>query len=86
MKGVSLSKVAAQEMLTTPAGTFETFRIERQVKQFNAADPSRATELQFVLRFAPQINHWVRRTELTKVQTHTLETTSDELTAFGRKQ
>jgi hypothetical protein len=86
MKGVSLSKVAAQEMLTTPAGTFETFRIERQVKQVNAADPSRVTEFQFILWFAPQINHWVRRTELTKVQTHTLENISDELTAFGRKQ
>jgi hypothetical protein len=86
MKGVSLSKVATQEMLTTPAGTFDTFRIERQVKQFNPADPSRLYELQFVLWFAPQINHWVRRTILAKLQKRTSGSTSDELVAFGRKQ
>jgi hypothetical protein len=78
--------VAAQEMLTTPAGTFDTFRIERQVKQFSPADPSRVFELQFVLWFAPQINHWVRRTIVSKVQKHVRGSTSDELTAFGGKQ
>ncbi|SRR6266700_3583493 len=86
VKGASWSKVAAQESVTTPAGTFETFRIERQVKQFNAADPSRSTDIQFVLWFAPQINHWVRRTTLIKVEKRTRESRSDELIEFGRKQ
>jgi hypothetical protein len=86
MKGVSLSKIAAQEMLTTPAGTFETFRIERKAQQFDAANPSKLIEMQFVLWFAPQINHWVRRTIVSKVQKHVRGSSSDELTAFGGKQ
>jgi hypothetical protein len=86
MKGTSLSKVTMQEMTTTQAGTFDTYRIERQVREVNAADPSRSIEHQFVLWFAPQINHWVRRTTLTKVEKRTRASTMDELVAFGRKQ
>jgi hypothetical protein len=85
-KGTSASKVVAQEPMTTAAGTYDTFKIERQFKEFNAADPSRLTEVQFVLWFAPQINHWVRRTTLTKVQKRTISNTSDELIELGRKQ
>jgi hypothetical protein len=85
-KGTSISKVAAKESITTGAGTFDTFRIERQVKEYNAADPSRVTEAQVVLWFAPQINHWVRRSVITKVDRRTLSSTIDELTGFGRKQ
>jgi len=82
----SLSKVAAQETITTPAGTFETFKIERQVKEFNAADPSRYRDLESVVWFAPQINHWVRRTFLAKLQKRTVSRTTDELIEIIRKQ
>jgi hypothetical protein len=85
-KGTSSSKVLAQETLTTPAGTFETYKIERQVKEVNAADPSRLTEIQFDLWFAPQINHWIRRTTLTKLDKRMRSNETDELTGFGRKQ
>jgi hypothetical protein len=85
MKGVSLSKVAAQESVTTPAGTFDTFRIERQVKEFNATDPSRSIEMQFVLWYAPQIDHWVRRTAATRVDKRLRSNSSDELIEFGHK-
>jgi hypothetical protein len=86
MKASSLSKVVAQETVTTPAGTFGTFKIERQVKDFNIADPSRSTETQFVLWYAPEINHWVRRTIVTKVSKRTVSNESDELIEYGRKQ
>jgi len=85
-KGTSVSKIAAQETITTDAGMFDTFRIERQVKQFNTRDPSTLSEQQFVLWYAPQINHWVRRTTLTKVQKRTVSSTSDQLIDLSRKQ
>jgi hypothetical protein len=65
---------------------FETYKIERQVREVSAADPSRQTEIQFDLWFAPQINHWVRRTTLTKVDKRTRSNETDELIELGRKQ
>jgi hypothetical protein len=85
-KGSSLSKVTAREMVTSPAGTFDTFKVERQVKEYNAADPSRSTEAQFILWYAPQINHWARRTIVTKIDKRTLSNQTDELIEYGRKQ
>jgi hypothetical protein len=85
-KSSDLSKVAAQETVTTDAGTFEVFRIERQVKEFNTADPSRATESQITLLYAPQINHWVRRTIVNKVDKRVRSNQTDELVEVTRKQ
>jgi hypothetical protein len=82
----SLTKVSGRETVTTPAGTFETFKIERQARVFNIAAPSFFTEHQVVLWFAPEVNHWVRRTTVTKVEKRTRDNTSEELTAFSRKQ
>src|SRR5262249_19680532 len=40
-KSSSLARVVAKKTVTTPAGTFETFKIEREIKEYNIADPSR---------------------------------------------
>jgi hypothetical protein len=85
VKGSSLSKVVAQEPVTTAAGTFDTFKIERQVRQFNTADPSKLTETQVVIWYAPQINHFVRRTALVKFEKRTRSSRSEELADFTRK-
>jgi hypothetical protein len=82
----SLTKVSGRETLTTPAGSFATFKIERQARSFNIAAPSFFAEYQVVLWYAPEINHWVRRTILTKIEKRTRDSTSEELTAFSRKQ
>jgi hypothetical protein len=82
----TLTKVSGRETVTTPAGTFATFKIERQARAFNIAAPSFFSEYQVVLWYAPEVNHWVRRTTLTKVDKRTRDNTSEELTAFGRKQ
>src|ERR1700674_2369368 len=82
----SVTKVSGRESVTTPAGSFETFKIERQARAFNIAAPSVATETQVVLWYAPEINHWVRRAILTKIEKRTRDSTSEELTAFSRKQ
>src|SRR5215831_10263225 len=84
VKGSSSSRVVAQEDVTTLAGTFNAFKIERQVRQFNTADPSKLTESQIVLWYAPQINHVVRRTSLVKFQEHTRSSMSEELADFTR--
>jgi hypothetical protein len=83
-KGSSSSKVVAQENITTPAGTFETFKIERQVRQFNTADPARFTEIQVVTWYAPQINNMVRRKTVVKFEKRTRSSNSEELADFTR--
>ena len=61
-------------------------QIERQARAFNIAAPSIITETQAVLWYAPAVNHWVRRTVVTRVNKRTRENMSEELTAFHRKQ
>jgi hypothetical protein len=78
-KASNLSKVVAQEAVTTAAGTFDTFRIERQVKEYNTADPSRSEEAQVTLWYAPQINHWVRRTIVDRIEKRLRSNQTDEL-------
>jgi hypothetical protein len=80
-----VSKVAAQETVTTSAGTFETFKIESRLREIAAADPSKVWEVEIVNWYAPQINHWIRRTSVTKFQKRTTVSTSDELVDFSRK-
>jgi hypothetical protein len=84
-KGSVISKVVAQETITTPAGTFDTFKIETRVQDVVASDPSQASQLETVIWWAPQINHWVRRKLVSKFQNRTRSSTSEELTDFSRK-
>jgi hypothetical protein len=83
-RGSNSSKVVAQETLTTPAGTFETLKIDRRVREFNTSDPSKLWEVQTLLWYAPQINHWVRRTTLVKFEKRARSHTSEELADFTR--
>jgi hypothetical protein len=83
-KGSVLSKVVGQEMVTTPAGTFDTFRIETRVQNINTSDPSQLFLFENVIWYAPQVNHWVRRKLVTKVRNRTQSNTSEELTDFSR--
>jgi len=82
----SLAKVVAQETVTTPAGTFETFKIDRQLKEYSIADPSRYRDMQVIMWFSPQINHWVRRTSVVKQEKRTISNSSDELVQIKKKQ
>jgi hypothetical protein len=84
-RGSVVNKVTAQETLTTPAGTFETFKIETTIKIFSPADPSKIWEIQKVKWYAPQINFWVRDTLLSKFDKRVRESTSTELVDFSRK-
>lgn len=79
MKATSLAKVVAQETITTDAGTFDAFKIDRQVRGFNTADPSKLLEMEILMWFSPQINHWVRRTITTKFEKRVRASSTDEL-------
>jgi uncharacterized protein DUF3108 len=78
------SKVVGKETITTSAGTFDTFKIERTGREFKTSDPSRIFESQIVVWYAPEINHWVRRTVTMKHQKHITSSTSEELSDFSR--
>ena len=84
MKGTGRAKVSAQEMVTTEAGTFETWKIEMQQNGINGADPSQLSETETTIWYAPQINHWVRMTVVTKLQKRVRTNTSYELVDFSR--
>jgi hypothetical protein len=85
MKSSISSKVIAQETVTTSAGTFDTFKIERTEKQFKTSDPSKLYESQMVVWYAPKLNHWVRRTYSMKYAKHLRISTSEELADFSRE-
>lgn len=80
------SKVAAQESVTTKAGTFDTFRIESSISVHNVANPSRVTKFTNVTWYAPAVGHWVKRTYVTRVDGHLMQSTADLLVSYGRKQ
>jgi hypothetical protein len=79
------AKVTGQESLTTAAGTFDTFKIEFLVKEFQSSDPSKLWDIQTVKWYAPQINLWVRETRVLKFDKRIRESTSAELVDFSRK-
>ena len=83
-KGSVLSKVVGREMVTTPAGTFDAFKIETRVQNINTADPSQLFLYENVNWYAPQVNHWVRRNLVSKVRNRTQSSISEELTDFSR--
>jgi hypothetical protein len=85
-KNATSSKVVAQEAITTPAGTFDTFKIETRTHEISAADSSKFWDYEYVRWYAPQINHWIRWNSVTKAQSRLLSKRSEELIEFGRKE
>ena len=83
-KGSVLSKIVGRELVTTPAGTFDAFKIETRVQNINTADPSQIFLYENVTWYAPQVNHWVRRNLVSKVRNRMQSSISEELTDFSR--
>jgi hypothetical protein len=83
-KGTVASKVLGQEMVTTAAGTFETFKIQTRIRDIDASDPSKLWEYENLLWFAPEANRWVRRALVSKFQQRVRSSTSEELSDFSR--
>ena len=85
MQTSGLAKVVGQEQITTPAGTFDTFRVELTVRQINTKDQTKSTTLTVVLWYAPAINRWVRKNTEVRFEGRLRDSFSDELTEYSRK-
>lgn len=80
------SKVVGQETVTTKAGTFDTFKIETNFSIQNVKDVTKKNEAVFQTWYAPTIDHWVKRTSISKVDNHVRRNETLELVDYGRKQ
>jgi hypothetical protein len=84
-KGMSSSKVVGREPISTPAGTFDTFKIEHKSNLISASDPSKTWENEIIVWYAPQINHWARQTILAIFEKRTRLNVSEDLADYTRK-
>jgi hypothetical protein len=79
------SKVVAQESVTTPAGTFDTFKIETSFQIQNANDPTKKVQAVAQTWYAPAINHWVKRSFVSRSDGRVREKSTVELVEYGRR-
>lgn len=80
------SKVIGQESVTTKAGTFDTFKIETTFTGTNVKNPTLKNEVTSLTWYAPAIDHWVRRTFVSRASKHLQINNVIELISYGRKQ
>lgn len=80
------SKVTAHEMITTRAGTFETFKIETTAESRNVKEPTRTSLYEHQSWFAPAINRWVKRSHIRRSEGLVRDRGVIELVEYGRKK
>jgi len=85
LRSSGVAKVVGQEQVTTPAGTFDTFRIEMTVRQINTKDQTRSSTAIVVYWYAPAINRWVRKKTEVRAEGRLRDSFSEELTEYSRR-
>jgi hypothetical protein len=80
------STVVGKENLTTKAGTFETFKIETVFTGTNVNNPTFKNQVTSLTWYAPAIDHWVKRTFVSRANGHLQINNVDELIEYGRKE
>jgi hypothetical protein len=80
-----VGKVLGREQITTPAGTFDTFRVDMTVRMINTKDQTRSQTYTFVVWYAPAVNRWVKRTTEWRSEGRVRDSFSEELTEYSRK-
>jgi hypothetical protein len=78
------TKVVAQESVTTRAGTFDTFKIETSLQVQNANDPTKKVQLVQQVWYAPAIDHWVKRSVVSRSEGRVRDKSTIELVEYGR--
>ena len=78
-------KVVAQESVTTRAGTFDTFKIETSYQSQNANDPTKKAQVVIQIWYAPLIDHWVKRSFVSRSDGRVRERSTVELVEYGRR-
>jgi hypothetical protein len=81
-----ISKVVGQESVTTRAGTFDTFKIETTFTGSNVNNPTQKNEVTSLTWYAPAIDHWVKRTFVSRANKHLQTNNVFELVEYGRRQ
>ena len=79
------SKVLGPESVTTRAGTFDTFKIETNIQVQNANDPTKKVQVVQQTWYAPAIDHWVKRTAVSRSDGRVREKSTTELVEYGRR-
>ena len=79
------SKVTTQENITTPAGTFDTFRIETSIQIQNANNATDKAQVVMQTWYAPAIDHWVKRSFLLRSDSRVREKNTVDLVEYGRR-
>lgn len=85
LKRSGISKVTAKESITTRAGTFDTFKIESSIRTQNANDPTKKYQAEQQTWYAPAIDHWVKRSFVTRLDGKVRERSTVELVEYGRR-
>ena len=84
-KRTGTSKVIGQESTTTRAGTFDTFKIETSIQVQNANDPTKRLQAVQETWYAPVIDHWVKRTYVSRLDGRVRDKSTTELVEYGRR-
>lgn len=79
------SKVTAKESVTTSAGTFDAYKIETSIQGVNPKDPGRKFQILQTTWYAPEIDHWVKRSAETRSGGQVRDKTVMELVEYGRR-
>jgi hypothetical protein len=79
------AKVVAQESVTTRAGTFDTFKIETSFDLQNAKDPTKKFRSVWQTWYAPAIDHWVKRSSVSRSDGQVRGKDTTELVEYGRR-
>jgi hypothetical protein len=66
LKETGKAKVVGEESFVTQAGTFDTFKIVADLREFATADPAKTQQSTLTTWYAPAINRWVKRATIVK--------------------
>jgi len=77
--------VTARENVTTSAGTFNAYKIETSIQAINTKDPSRKYQVVQISWYAPEVDHWVKRSTETRIDGRLRDKSAVELVEYGRR-
>lgn len=78
------SKVVGRESIITKGGTFDTFVIETDFAGRNVQDSTLVNQTTWRTWFAPDIDHWVKRSIEQRQRGHVMARDTIELTKYSR--
>ncbi len=78
-----VTKVVAQEQVTTPAGTFDTYRVEAKMRQVNTKDQTRAAIVTHTFWYAAAVKRWVKKKFEARLEGRLRESVSEVLTGYS---